>query len=222
MKTILPILTLFISIQLFAQKAYEWPIKILDTARDVNYLSDDEKDVILEMNMVRYNPAMYAKQYMRWMQVFYTDKLLKIPGKIPLKTEEGKGAYIECMNALENAKAVSPLKPIRGMTKACELLVYDQSSTGETGHKGSGNSTPADRANRFGSFNGYLAENIHYGDPEPRYIVISLLIDDGVRSRVHRKNILSDDFNYIGIAIGDHKIYGSVCVVNYATEFNSK
>lgn len=108
------------------------------------------------------------------------------------------------------------------MTKACQLLVYDQSSTGATGHKGSGNSTPTDRANRFGTFTGYFAENIHYGDPEPRFIVISLLIDDGVRSRGYRKNILSNDFNYVGVAIGDHKIYGNMCVINYATEFKSK
>lgn len=207
---------------LFGQTRFEWPIKELDTARDVNYLSDDEKNVILEMNMVRYNPAMYAEQFMKWMEIFYTAKLLEIPGKTAYKTIEGKNAYLECMKVLAKAEPVPILTPIRGMTKACELLVYDQSATGETGHRGSGNSTPADRANRFGNFIGSFAENIHYGDPEPRFIVISLLIDDGVLLRGHRKNILSSDYRFAGVAIGDHKSYRAMCVINYATNYVNK
>ena len=222
MKTILSSLIILFAIHSFAQNNYEWPIKMLDTARDVNYLSKAEKDVILEINMVRYNPQMYAEQYMSWMKVFYSEKLLKIPGKITYKTEEGVNAFNECMEALREAEPVPILKPSRGMTKACQLLVYDQSSTGKTGHKGSGNSTPTERANRFGNFTGYFAENIHYGDSEPRFVVVSLLIDDGVRSRGHRKDILNKEFNKIGVSIGDHKVYGNMCVMNYATEFTNK
>lgn len=216
------ILILFLSNLAIAQSNFEWPIKELDTARDVNYLTKEEKDVILELNKVRYNPAMYAKLNMQWMEVFYSGKLLQIPGKITYETEEGREAFLDCMKALENAEPVSILKPSRGMTKACELLVYDQSSTGRTGHKGSGNSSPTDRAGRFGQFTGHYAENIHYGDCEPAFVVISLLIDDGVHSRGHRKNILSNDYNYVGVAIGDHKVYGNMCVNTYATNFTDK
>jgi len=40
-----------------------WDIKTLDTARKAEYLTDDEKDVILEMNKVRTNPKQYSKLY---------------------------------------------------------------------------------------------------------------------------------------------------------------
>jgi hypothetical protein len=206
----------------FAQQSFVWPIKDLDTAREVSYLSDEEKDVILEMNMLRHNPPMYAKQHISWMKAFYNGKMLEIPGKIPLKTSEGAEAFDECIKALMKAESAPPLVPSTGMTKACRLLVYDQELTGTTGHKDSAGNHPIDRLMKFGNFSGYFAENIHYGDIEPRFIVISLLIDDGVRSRGHRKNLLNPEFNRTGIAIGKHKEYGGLCVINYASQYSEK
>lgn len=211
-----------LSSQLHAEEPFEWPIKKLDTARNMNYLTDNEKDVILELNKVRYNPAKYAELSMKWMEVFYSGKLLKIPGKEVYKTNEGRSAFLECIKSLKNASPAPILKPSRGMSKACALLVYDQSSTGKTGHKGSGNSSPTDRAAHFGQFTGSYAENIHYGDCEPTFVVISLLIDDGVKSRGHQKNILDPNFKFTGVSIGDHKIYGQMCVNTFATKFIEK
>lgn len=215
------ILVLFISVA-NAQNKFEWPIKELDTARDVSYLSDAEKDLVLELNKVRYNPAQYAELSMKWMNAFYDGDLIKIPGKKIYKTEEGLSAFLECLEVLKTAEPAPILYPSNGMTKACELLVYDQSATGKTGHKGSGNSSPMDRAAPFGQFYGTYAENIHYGDCEPTFIVISLLIDDGVKSRGHRKTILDKEFNVTGVAIGNHKTYNNMCVNTFATRFVEK
>jgi len=223
MKQLFPILILLIvAINAWSQNSAEWPIKKLDTARDVNYLSDNEKDVILELNKVRYDPARYARESIKWMGVYYEGKLLKIPGKEILETNEGKTAFDDCIKHLEQVKPAPLLYPSRGMSKACSLLVYEQSTTGETGHRGSGNSTPVDRVENFGTFEGEYAENIHYGDCEPVFIVISLLIDDGVRSRGHRETILDPNFNQTGVAIGKHKIYSQMCTNTFATSFHDK
>lgn len=40
-----------------------WDLSVLDTARDVDYMEDIEKDVVLEMNMARTNPKKYAELY---------------------------------------------------------------------------------------------------------------------------------------------------------------
>lgn len=222
MKLAQTLILIIACIHLNAQETFNWPIKELDTARNVSYLTEDEKDVILELNMLRYAPAQYALDFMQWMEPFYSGKLLKLPGKMVFETNEGIAAYHDCMEFLKTAEPAPILKPSRGMTKGCELLVLDQSSTGKTGHRGSGNSTPADRAENFGQFTGYFAENIHYGDVEPRFIIISLLIDDGVKSRGHRKNMLDKSFHYTGVDIGSHKIYGNMCVNTYATNFIEK
>lgn len=215
------LILLFLAGSTAGQEPFVWPVKELDTARDVNYLTENEKEIILEMNMLRYNPAMYAQQHMQWMEAFYSGKILKIPGKTPYQTEEGRSALQECLKVLKQASPAPILYPSYGMTKACELLVYDQGNTGKTGHRGSDNSTPDSRLNRFGTFTGYFAENIHYGDTEPRFIIISLLIDDGVRSRGHRNTLLSTDYHHTGVATGAHK-YGEMCVINYATNFKEK
>ena len=223
MKPLFPILLLLLAVfTAQSQNVSDWPLKKLDTARDVSYLSTEEKDVILELNKVRYAPGKYARECIKWMGVFYEGKLLKLPGKDILETEEGKAAFDDCIKYLEQSKPAPILYPSNGMSKACMLLVYDQSNTGETGHRGSGNSTPVDRVKNFGTFEGDYAENIHYGDCEPNFVVISLLIDDGVRSRGHRKSILDPTFNFTGVSIGKHKIYGQMCVNTFATTFHNK
>lgn len=221
MKRLFPILILlFLTITVSSQNSSDWPIKKLDTARDVTYLSTEEKDVILELNKVRYNPEKYAIESIKWMGVYYEGKLLKLPGKEILETNEGKNAFEDCIKNLEESESAPILYPSKGMSKACSLLVYEQENTGDTGHRGSRNSTPVDRVKNFGNFEGGYAENISYGNFDPSYFVISLLIDDGVRSRGHRKNILDPAFNYTGVAIGKHKIYRQMCVSTFATSFH--
>lgn len=222
LKILLLTITTLLALSLHAEEPFVWPIKKLDTAREVNYLSEMEKNVILELNKVRYNPEMYAKLELSRLDTLYKDKLLNLPGQDPLQTSEGKSAYNDCLEALKWTTPLPPLKPSKGMTKACRLLAYDQGSTGNVGHKGSGNTSPVERASNFGDFEGSYAENIHYGKSDAFMIVASLLIDDGVKSRGHRKNILDKSFNYTGVAIGTHKVYSQMCVNTYATIFVDK
>ena len=62
---------------------------------------------------------------------------------------------------------------------------------------------------------GYTGENISYGDDNARNIVIQLLVDDGVPSRGHRKNILNFKFDEVGVSVGKHSGYGSMCVIDF-------
>jgi hypothetical protein len=216
------LLLLSITTLTWGQQMFDWPIKELDTAREVNYLSDDEKAMILEMNKVRYNPPMYARHCMAWLNNYYDEKFLKLPGKNQLLTNEGKAAYIECIQALESSKPAPLLYPSRGMSRACRELVNDQSTSGATGHTGKGKTSPIDRIKKLGNFEGSYAENIHYGDCNPAFAVMSLLIDDGVPSRGHRLTLLDPTFNDTGVAIGTHKIFTSMFVSTYATRFIEK
>ena len=72
---------------------------------------------------------------------------------------------------------------------------------------------------RFGRRHGAAAENICYGSRDARSIVVMLLVDAGVGSRGHRKNILSPDFAVAGAAFGPHAGYGAMCVIDFAACF---
>ena len=194
----------------------------LDTARDVTYLTTVEKDVILELNMVRTNPASYAEKYVKPMQKLYDGNELQYPGEITIITNEGIDAVKECYNVLKSAKPVGLLYPSLGMSKAAKDLVADQGPTGETGHEASDGSSPFDRMNRYGQWETYAGENVDYGNNIAQRIVLSLIIDDGVSSRGHRKNIMNPAFAVIGIATGKHKVYRHMCVMDLAGDYTEQ
>lgn len=52
-----------------------------------------------------------------------------------------------------------------------------------------------------------MAENIAYGTQNGKDTVISLLIDDGIKSRSHRKNVLSEKYTHISPCRGEHHEY---------------
>lgn len=194
----------------------------LDTGRDAGYLSPTEKAVLFEINKVRNNPARYADEYLEPMKTYYDGNKLVYPGQVPIITSEGRKALDECIRFLKNASPAGPLQPEKGLFLAAHDLVKDQGKNGGIGHFGKDGSKPVDRIERYGNWDVSAAENIAYGIDDARRVVISLLIDDGVPDRGHRANILNPSFSVIGISCGGHPGYGSVCVMDFAGNYQSK
>ena len=91
----------------------------------------------------------------------------------------------------------------------------DMGKKGTTGHSSSNGASFADRVRRKVK-GGMIGENCDYGNDTSIDIVMSLLIDDGIQSLGHRKNILDARFHFVGIAIEPHKTYGTNCVMDFA------
>ena len=99
----------------------------------------------------------------------------------------------------------------QALTIAAQRHADDMSKNNFTGHNSSDGSTLSDRINKIGEKPKYgnfvWGENIggDFSYKERNHALNSvkgLLIDDGVKSRGHRKNLLSPDFTYIGIGSG--------------------
>jgi uncharacterized protein YkwD len=187
-----------------------------DTARKVKYLNNLEKDVILELNKVRTNPPLYAKTQLKKLRSYYQGNIINYPGMVRISTNEGVVAVDECINTLLKTKPMDVLLPSDGLSKSAKDLVKDQAPTNNIGHKGSDGSFPSDRMNRYGSWLSLSAENIDYGYDQADLIVMSLLVDDGVSSRGHRKNILNSNLKVIGVASGKHNLYRYMFVMDLA------
>lgn len=194
----------------------------LDTGRAAAYMSELEKEVLFEINMVRANPTRYAELYLEPLQPLFDGKLLKRPGEVALRTQEGWQAVKECIKALRKATPAPPLQPAEGLWRAGRDLADEQGETGRLGHEGKDGSRVSQRIERYGSWSGTCAENISYGQQTARGIVLQLLIDDGVKSRGHRKNLLNPVFRYAGIAAGPHPKYGFLCVQDFAAGYTTK
>ena len=188
---------------------------------DAKFLSPLENAVVHELNMARTAPKDYSS-FLEQCKKYYDKKLLRLPGETPLLTKEGAEAVVEAIRFLHSMKFIYPLTPSKGMSSGARDHVTDQGSSGSTQHKGSDGSQPWDRANRYGTWEKSIGENIAYGSDKARNIVMHLIIDDGVSSRGHRKNIFNPDFRVIGVACGPHPAYRTVCVMTFAGGYKEK
>ena len=98
----------------------------------------------------------------------------------------------------------------------------DQSRTGKTGHNGSDRSDSRNRMERYGDWKVRIAENIAYGGTSARQTIIYLLVDDGEHERGHRKNFIRPELTLVGVAVGSHPVYKTMCVMDFAGSFVDK
>jgi len=177
-----------------------WDVDVLrklNTASEVNYLNDKEKKVILVMNMARHDGPLFV----RTLLANYVDE----------KQVENSSSLKSLRKDLNNAGGLLPLQPERDLTAAAQGHANKSGETGRVGHQ--------DFNKRFDPLMGnpytHVGENCSYGYETAMDIVISLLIDEGVKDQGHRKNILSVDFNSVGVAIRPHKTYRINCVMDF-------
>ncbi len=198
-----------------------WNLAVLDTARNVEYLTEMEKDVILEMNKARTDPKKFAELYIKPLYRFYSGRNYSENPSLIRITNEGVAAARECYEALQRVPAVGVLRPERALHLAALDHARDQSRSGATGHDGRDGSNPRIRSTRYGT-GPLVGENIAYGSKDGHKIVVDLLIDDGVPSRSHFANIMRPEFTQAGLSIGTHPEYRTICVIVYAKDFVAK
>ena len=179
-----------------------WTKSFVDTARSATYLSDLEKDVILEINKARTNPRAYAALYL-----------------LPYVTNgTASNAMKECIMKMKIMKPIVPLQPGKGLTLAAKEWVALQGPSEYIGHD---MNFPV-RLRKYGYYSGWPGENISYGYNDAKTIVITLLEDKNVSNRGHRKNILDPRFAYIGVGFGPHEKYGYMCVQDFTGWYKDK
>ena len=154
------------------------------------------------------------------MSYFDDNGYVRIPGKTKKRTKEGKAAYIEAIKFLEVQKPVGKLNLSDGLTKACRDHAMDLGPKGARGHTGTDGSSVSDRMRRYGQPQSTWGENLRYGRTDAGIDVIkSLLIDDGVADRGHRKNLFKEGYGVTGIYVGPHETYRAISCIDYAGSF---
>ena len=156
--------------------------------------------VIRELNLARENPKLYAS-FAAESRSFHM-------------IEQGR-AVDEAVRFLNKARPLPPLTLSPGMCRAAADHCVEQVA-GQLGHDGNDHSSPGQRISRYGSWSLSWGENISYSQKTARGVALALIIDDGVRSRGHRKNIFNPKFNYAGAASGPHARYRTVCTIDFA------
>ncbi|MGZ4089608.1 MAG: CAP domain-containing protein [Bacteroidia bacterium] len=189
----------------------EWNASQLDLGRGFDRLSESEADVLFEINKARTNPKKYAEMYIKPMLEFFNGNLYK--GY--LETKEGAAAVEDCIKSMNTTVNLQPLIPDEKVIKLARYHTNKQSQTKETGHDTPGGKSFDKRFKKYLKKGFLVGETVSYGEKDARAIVIQLLIDDGVRGRGHRKNILEPKYTHTGIAAGPHLRYEYMCTIDF-------
>jgi len=171
-------------------------LKKARTAEDADFLSEDEKKVILYTNLARANGSLFASTFL--------DEYIRVKKLKP-------NSYIQSLyDELQHVSNLPMLIPERDLYKVAREHASWSGKKGYEGHKGF-----KQRYTPMMKKYVEVGENIYYGPYTPLEIVIQLLIDEGIKDLGHRKNLLSPDFNSIGVAIKPHKTYEYNCVMGF-------
>jgi len=188
----------------------------------LEFLSPLEGEIVTEINLARAQPQVYAS-YLEETKKYYSGNQIRRPGKPAEVTVEGLSALDEAIRFLRAAQPLPPLQVYKGMSLAAKDHSRDLGTSGNTGHSGSDGSTPNVRASRYGDWTNNIGENIVYqAMTSARESVMGLIIDDGIATRGHRKNIFDSTYRAAGIAIGARSNLGTLCVITFAGGFTDK
>lgn len=150
--------------------------KAANTAKDVNYLKEEEKNVFYYINLARMDPGKFAEVYIK-------------------PSLKGGSSYVKSLyTTLTTMKPVQVWTPDENMYKIAKCWAIEAGKSGVIGH----NRKQCKESN-------YLAECCSYGESTGLGIVLQLLIDDGVPSLGHRKALLAPGYKIMGVSIQPHK-----------------
>lgn len=167
-----------------------------NTAKNDTALNDEEKKVILYMNLVRLDPRAFAATELK----HYID------------STRVKDANTRSL--LRTLSGLSPMDPLLPSEELNEFAKAHATRFGKENKVGHGNYRERIK-NLIGHYNNAMAENCDYGNDKAFDIVMSLLIDEDIKDLTHRKNILNPAYRKAGVSIQPHRGYTWNCVMDF-------
>lgn len=172
-----------------------------------------KKEIFDEHNRIRKNPKAYIPLLEKQLEYFKGNVMYKPDDPVGIMTQEGPAAFKECIKFLKSQAPVKELTLNISLSRAAQDHANDIGPKGLTDHIGSDNSEPADRIEKYLTWDITIAENLDFGGKSGEEILVSLIVDDGVKNRGHRANIFKDDIKYIGIGLSKHNSDYEVCTI---------
>ncbi len=184
----------------------KWDPETIDranTAADFEYYTEEEQKVVFFMNLARIDGSLFAETIL--------DAYVEV-------NDVNSNSYLRSLyRDLKKTYGLDPLIPEEDLTSVAQQHATTSGESGHVGHK--------NFKKRFKPFMGKpytkVGENCSYGYRNAIDIVITLLIDDGVKGVGHRENTLSPEFNSVGVAIREHKGYRFNCVIDFGKQDRS-
>lgn len=184
-------------------------LKMANIADTVDYLQDEEKKVIMFINLARMDGQKFYKS-------FILDYVKRRNAFNSTYLSPENNYLISLKTDLQRIKNIRVLFPYKALCLSASFHAKDMGRVGGLGHDSSDGTECFKRIRRFFPELEFGEENCSYGFGSAEDIVCQLLIDKDVPSLGHRESILNPSLRIIGVGISTHKSYGYNCVIDYA------
>jgi uncharacterized protein YkwD len=198
-------------------------LALANTARDVDYLSTEEKKIIFYMNLARMDGTRFFNTYFQDFVDAHNIKMKRYSNYKDLKVNRYDAYYRGLEQDLKRAKNLGILYPDETMTYVSDQHGKDMNKHNMIGHVSSDGRTMVNRIEKYYKNRG-MAENLAFGFAGGLENVCMLLLDTGIPDVGHRKNILNTTLglNLVGVSIQPHPHYKYSATIDFVAIPNFK
>jgi len=219
-KILLPTLLLFIfSCQVNAQKWTDAEFRKANTATNASYLSNEEKNIVMYMNLIRIDGEKFYYTFLEDYINNYNAKVRKYRNYNELRITRNNSYYTSLLKHLRGVKNLQMFYPDDKLTSLSQSHAQDLNRNNLDTHESSNGDKFSKRLSRYFP-NKAMSENIDFGYSNSLDIVCHLLLDCGVPSLGHRFNLLDQKYklNTVGVSIQPHPSYTWCAVIDFVAQ----
>ncbi|WP_342331119.1 CAP domain-containing protein [Pedobacter sp. FW305-3-2-15-E-R2A2] len=193
-------------------------LRMANTAGDVDYLTAEEKDMVIYMNLARMDGAKFFDTYFQDFVDAHNLQMQQYGNYNEVKVNRNDSYYRSLRRDLERVKDFPVFWPDEALSNVAKLHAKDLNRNNFAGHNSKDGRTVQQRIGRVYP-NKSNGECLAFGFTSGLSNVCMLLLDKGVADLGHRKLILntSSKLNTVGLSIQPHKRYRYCAVIDFVS-----
>jgi uncharacterized protein YkwD len=219
-KKLLPTLLLLIfASNVNAQKWTDAEFRKANTAANASYLSNEEKNIVMYMNLIRLDGEKFYYTFLEDYINNYNAKVRKYRNYNELRITRTNSYYTSLLKHLRGVKNLQMFYPDDKLTSLSRNHAQDLNRNNLDTHESSNGDKFSKRLSKYFP-NKAMSENIDFGYSNSLDIVCHLLLDCGVPSLGHRFNLLDQKYklNTVGVSIQPHPSYSWCAVIDFVAQ----
>lgn len=191
-------------------------LAMANTAKTAEYLTGEEKDMVMYMNLARMNGEKFFQTFFQDFVDNHNKQMSAYSNYNSLKIDRSSSYYRSLEKDLREVKDRPMLYPDEAMSWVARQHAKDMNKYNYAEHTARDGRTVKDRITAMYPKKA-CGENLAFGFATGLGNICMLLLDKGVPDLGHRKIIIdtSYKFNYIGVSIQPHKSYKYCSVTDF-------
>ena len=190
-----------------------------NTARNTEYLNEEEKQIIYYMNLARTDGQKFFNTYFQDFVTTYNIDVQRYSNYNDLKVNRKDKYYRGLEQDLRTIKGLPLFSPDETLTWIAQQHAKDLSKNNIAGHNSSDGRTAQDRIGKYYPKRA-MGENLAFGFSKGLANVCMLLLDKNVPDLGHRKTILGTAYklSLVGVTIRNHPNYRYCAVIDFISD----